>query len=128
MNGSEDAPHVVTAVLPNGNPVKIELTRAGSGDGMASVGLRDLDLGAALDRVGEIGSLVVDKLKAAKPRKTTVELHLGFAVEAGKLTALWVGGKGEGSLTVTMEWSEPAPGPALAPGAAPASAPASGDG
>jgi hypothetical protein len=26
-------------------------------------------------------------------------------VEAGKLTALWVGGKGEASLTVTLEWS-----------------------
>ena len=45
-----------------------------------------------------------------------MELKLGFAVEAGKLTALWVGGKGEASLTVTLEWSEH-------PGA-----PASGDG
>ena len=32
--------------------------------------------------------------------------RVGFAVEAGKLTALWVGGKGEASLTVTLEWSE----------------------
>jgi len=31
----------------------------------------------------------------AWPSKTTVELKLGFALEAGKLTALWVGGKGE---------------------------------
>ena len=34
-----------------------------------------------------------------------MELKLGFAVEAGKLTALWVGGKGEASLTVTLEWA-----------------------
>jgi hypothetical protein len=27
-------------------------------------------------------------------------------VEAGKLTALWVGGRGEASLMVTLEWSE----------------------
>ena len=59
---------------------------------------------------------MVEKLKAAKPTRATVELKLGFAVEAGKLTALWVGGKGEASLTVTLEWSE-------RPGA-----PASGDG
>jgi hypothetical protein len=44
--------------------------------------------------------------KAVKPAKATVELKLGFAVEAGKLTALWVNGKGEASLTVTLEWSE----------------------
>jgi hypothetical protein len=103
MNGSDGGLQVVTAVLPSGEPVKVAV--AGVADGMSSVGLHDLDLSAALDRVGEIGSLVVEKLKAAKPGKTTVELHLGFAVEAGKLTALWVGGKGEASLTVTMEWS-----------------------
>jgi hypothetical protein len=106
VNDSEQASRIVTAVLPSGEPVKISV--ADSGDGMSSVGLHDLDLSAALDRVGEIGSLVIDKLKPARPGKTTVELHLGFAVEAGKLTALWVGGKGEASLTVTMEWAAPA--------------------
>ena len=73
---------------------------------MTSVGLRDLDLSGALDTVGEIGSLVVGKLKAAKPTKATVERRFGFEVEAGKLTALWVGGRGGASLTVTLEWSE----------------------
>jgi hypothetical protein len=34
-----------------------------------------------------------------------VQLKVGFAVEAGKLTALWVGGKGDAALTVTLEWS-----------------------
>jgi len=108
MDGAESGLQVVTAALPNGHPVKVEVAGADS-DGMTSVGLHELDLGDALDRVGEIGSLVVEKLKAARPAKTTVELHLGFALEAGKLTALWVGGKGEASLTVTMEW----PGPGL---------------
>ena len=108
MNGTEHTPQVVTAMLPSGGAIKVEVTGS---DGMASVGEHKLDLNAALDRVGEIGTLVVEKLKAAKPAKTTVELHLGFAVEAGKLTALWVGGKGEASLTVTMEWSAPEPAP-----------------
>jgi hypothetical protein len=110
MNGTGDerAPAVVTAHLPSGVPIKVEI--AESGDGMTSVGLKslkDLDLGKALDAVSEIGSVVVDKLKAVKPSRATVELKLGFAVEAGKLTALWVGGKGEASLTVTLEWSDP---------------------
>jgi len=110
MNGADGADTIVQAVtarLPSGVVVKVEAA-ADSADGMTSVGLRDYDLGSALDSVGEISSLVVEKLKAARPSRTTVELKLGFAVEAGKLTALWVGGKGEASLTVTMEWSRSA--------------------
>jgi hypothetical protein len=116
MNGSDRATETVTALLPSGVPVRVELAGPGAGDGITSVGLRDLDLGAALDTVGEIGSLVVDKLRAAKPAKATVELRFGFAVEAGKLTALWVGGKGEASLTVTLEWSWHPGGPAARDG------------
>ena len=106
MNGAENTTRVVTAKLPSGVPIRVEVVGSGSGDGITSVGLRDLDLDKALDTVGEIGSVVVEKLKAAKPTRATVELRLGFAVEAGKLTALWVNGKGEASLTVTLEWSE----------------------
>ena len=105
MNGAESGPAVVTARLPSGVPVRVELAGPGPGGGMASVGLADLDLDRALDAVAEIGSVVVGKLKAARPTRATVELSLGFAVEAGKLTALWVNGKGEASLTVTLEWS-----------------------
>lgn len=114
MNGSEGnmatgagkTTTVVTALLPSGAPVRVEVAAPESGEGMTSVGLRDLDLDKALDVVGEIGSVVVEKLKAAKPTRAAVELKLGFALEAGKLTALWVGGRGEASLTVTLEWSE----------------------
>jgi Trypsin-co-occurring domain 1 len=105
MNGTENAPSVVTAKLPSGVPIRVEVAESGSGDEMTSVGLRDLDLDKALDTVSEIGSVLVEKLKAAKPTRATVELKLGFTVEAGKLTALWVGGQGEASLTVTLEWS-----------------------
>ncbi len=112
MNDAENATTVVTARLPSGAPVRVEVAGPESGDGLTSVGLRDLDLDKALDTVAEIGSLVVGKLKAAKPTRAAAELKLGFAVEAGKLTALWVGGKGEASLTVTLEWSEPPGTPA----------------
>jgi hypothetical protein len=103
--GADTAVRVVTARLPSCAPVQVEVTVPAGEDGLTSVGLRDLDLDHALDTIAEIGTLVVDKLKAAKPTKATVQLKLGFAVEAGKLTALWVGGKGEASLTVTLEWS-----------------------
>jgi Trypsin-co-occurring domain 1 len=103
---AENATTVVTAWLPSGAPVRVEVAGSGSGDGITSVGLRDLDLNKALDTVAEIGSVVIEKLKAAKPTRATVELKLGFAVEAGKLTALWIGGRGDASLTVTLEWSD----------------------
>lgn len=106
MGDVECATTIVTARLPSGAPVRVEVAALEASDGMASVGLRDLEIDKALDTVAEIGSVVVEKLKAAKPTKATVELKLGFAVEAGKLTALWIGGKGEASLTVTLEWAE----------------------
>jgi hypothetical protein len=86
MNGTEHTPQVVTALLPSGEAIKVEVTGS---DGMASVGEHKLDLNSALDKVSEIGKLVVEKLKEAK----------------------WVGGKGEASLTVTMEWSASAAPP-----------------
>lgn len=104
MNGTENV-RVVTAKLPSGIPVRVEVAGSDSEDGMTSVGLAELDLNTAMDAVGEIGSTVVEKLKAARPSRAVVELKLGFTVEAGKITALWVGGKGEASLTVTLEWS-----------------------
>jgi hypothetical protein len=108
MDSSDTDTRVITAVLPSGMPIKVEIAQPGDDeDEMASVGLRDLELGKALDSLGEIASLVVEKLKAAKPTKATVQLGLAFSVEAGKLTALWVGGQGNASLNVTMEWSAP---------------------
>jgi hypothetical protein len=97
----------VAARLPSGTVVRIETADAGleeAGDGLASVGLRDLHLGDALESVGEIGELLWRQVGRAMPSKATMELKLGFAVESGKLTALWVGGKGEAALTVTLEW------------------------
>ena len=108
---SEEAVRAVTAWLPSGVAVKVEaVTDEASADGMTSVGLRHFDVADALESVGEIGALVVSKLGKARPSRTTVELRLGFAVESGKLTALWVGGKGEAALTVTLEWSGSAGG------------------
>jgi hypothetical protein len=105
MDGSGNNARVVTAKLPSGTPVRVEVSGPDAGDGMTSVGLRDLDLSTALDAIGEIGSALVEKLKVAKPSAATAELRFGFAVEAGKLTALLVSGKGEASLTVTLERS-----------------------
>lgn len=110
MNGSDDAARVVTAKLSDDTLIRVELAKSGTPGGMQSAGLGDLDLDGALATIGHVGSAVVEKLKAAAPTRATVELKFGFAVEAGKLTALWIGGKGEASLTVTLEWSKDSTG------------------
>ncbi len=97
MNGDDADRMLVTAVLPDGMPFRVKVAGSGSSDGIAGVGIRDLDLREALDRVGEIGSLVVEKLTVVRSAKATFERRLGFAVEAGRLTAFRVGGKGEAS-------------------------------
>jgi hypothetical protein len=105
MGRTDTDTRVVTAVLPSGMSINVEVAQPGGDDEMASVGLHSLELDKALDSLGEIGSLVVKKLKAAKPTRATVELGLAFSVEAGKLTALWVGGTGQASINVTLEWA-----------------------
>jgi hypothetical protein len=45
-----------------------------------------------------------DALKGAD--KTTMEIAIGFAMESGKLTALFLDGKAEGSIKVTLEWGK----------------------
>jgi Trypsin-co-occurring domain 1 len=110
MNGDDYVARVVTARLPGDIPIRVELAEPVPVGGMQSAGLGALDLDKALDAVGHVGSIAIEKLKAAAPTKATVELKFGFSVEAGKLTALWIGGKGEASLTVTLEWSKAANG------------------
>jgi hypothetical protein len=71
MNGADDGERAIAAVtakLPSGVAVRVEAA-TDSDDGMTSVGLRDSDLSEALDSVGEIGSLVLDKLKKACRRR-----------------------------------------------------------
>jgi Trypsin-co-occurring domain 1 len=104
MDG-DDGDQVVTARLASGAPVRVVLSEPESGDGMTSVGLRNLELDKALEVIGEIGSSVIGKLKKARATRATVELRLGFSVESGRLTALWVGGHAESSMTITLEWS-----------------------
>ena len=84
----------------------VEAVETKKSGGMASVALpAKLDFDNVLGSLGELGSVVVDKLKAAGPSRATVELKFGFVAEPGKLTALLVSGKADASLTVTLEWS-----------------------
>jgi hypothetical protein len=76
--------------------------------GMGSVGLPDkLHLEEALAQIAEVASLVRAKLDPVMPSKATIEFGVSFSAASGKLTSLIFEGKGETSLTVTLEWERP---------------------
>lgn len=94
----------VDPVLPSGAPVRVRVAQ-GAGDGMGSVGLVEAAaLEEAMATIGEAAALVRHKLEAIAPTKATVEFGVSFEGKAGKLVTLLFEGKGEASLTVTLEW------------------------
>ncbi len=103
MNGDGTKP-VVDAVLPGGAVVRVRVAEDAD-DAMGSVGLLEgLDLGEALEGVGQLASLVRASLEPLMPTKASVEFGVSFSVKAGKLTSLLVDGQGDASLTVALEW------------------------
>jgi hypothetical protein len=70
----------------------------------------DEDIVAKLSKVtGSIEKVsrgVLDALRRVEPSKATVELSFALAIEAGQLVALFGKGKGEASITATLEWSK----------------------
>jgi Trypsin-co-occurring domain 1 len=93
----------VEAVLPGGGVIRVRV--AEEAGGMGSVGLGEkLHIEDALAQLGEVASLVRQKLDPAMPTKATVEFGVSFSVQSGKLTSLVFEGKGDASLTVSLEW------------------------
>ena len=100
---------LVPAQTPDGNTVVVTVvdldgTAQRRGEQKVSAGLPNLS--DALRGVDNFTSGLRDVLKNVAPDKTTVELSIGFAMQAGKLTAMFVDGKAEGSVTITMEWGK----------------------
>lgn len=92
------------AELPSGAPVRVRVAE-GPGDGIGSVGLVDAAaLEEALATIGEAAALLRQKLEQIGPTKATVEFGVSFEGKGGKLVALLFEGKGQASLTVTLEW------------------------
>jgi hypothetical protein len=100
---------LVAAETPGGEPVVVPVvdldgTAAGGGDQKVGAGLPNLS--GVLKSVDDFAAGLRRSLAAVAPDKTTVEFTIGFAMQAGKLTAMFVDGKAEGSVTVTMEWGK----------------------
>jgi hypothetical protein len=100
---------LVPVKTPEGETVVVSVldvdgTAARVGDQKVAAGLPNLS--GALKSIKEFSAGLHGALKAVAPDKTTVEFSVGFAIQAGKLTAMFVDGKADGSVTVTMEWGK----------------------
>ncbi|HEX8053941.1 MAG TPA: CU044_2847 family protein [Thermoleophilaceae bacterium] len=103
MNGDT----VVDAALPGGGVVQVRVAEGASGIG--SVGRNELELEEALEPIGEVAAIVRDKLAALGATKATAAFGVSLTVKTGKLSALIFESQGAASLTVTLEWVNPAP-------------------
>jgi hypothetical protein len=105
---------IVEVELPNGVTALVNAIDAGGGAAKAArVG--KLDLSAVMGTLEGMSLAVKPALTKAAPDKVSVEFGLELAIKSGALTAMLVGGEGNASLMVTLEWqngdvSAPRPG------------------
>lgn len=67
-------------------------------------------IGRVADSIERVSRDLLEAAKRAAPTKATVEIGFSLAIEQGQLLALLGKGKGEGSITVTLEWAKPEAG------------------
>jgi hypothetical protein len=101
----------VVAKTPDGQTVVVSVldidgSAAGLADGETKVAGGLPNLADALKGVDDFTSGLRKALAKVAPDKTTVEISIGFAMESGKLTAMFLDGKAEGSVKVTLEWAK----------------------
>ena len=103
MNGDQARSGVVEAELPSGGVVRVRVVE--DAGGLGSVGrLSRVDLESALAPIGEVAAMIRERVAPFTPTRAAVEFGVSFSVQSGALTALVFDGKGEASLTVTLEW------------------------
>lgn len=88
----------------HGNEMRLVVVAEQLGQTLVADGDVVARLGALTAPIERVSREVLDALKRAAPTKATVELSFGIAVESSGLVAMIGKGKGEGSITVTLEW------------------------
>lgn len=93
---------LVPATAPGGETVVVPLVDL---DGTARTDPELPDLTTALKSINDVGSAFRESVSAtAAPDKTTIEFSIGFAMHGGKINAVFLDNKAEGSVAVTMQW------------------------
>jgi hypothetical protein len=66
----------------------------------------DAKFGQVTKSIEKVSGAVLDSVKRVAPTAATVELAFSLAIESGVLVAMFGKGKGEASITVTLEWKK----------------------
>ena len=101
---SDAATHIVTANLPGGGSIALEVISLQAPDSEQRVSNVPHEFKDLTDSLQGMSSAIYEAIKAIAPKKATVEFGIEVAVESGKLTALWVKGSGKANLKLTLEW------------------------
>jgi hypothetical protein len=98
---------LVKVKLEDGTIFVAEATSLGG----SLIGERDIvtNLGSVTRSIEKVSREVFDSLKRIAPTKATVELSFSLALQEGNLVALLGKGKAEGTITATLEWTNPTP-------------------
>ena len=97
---------VVTVDLGDGMTIAVAAEQ--HGPQMVADGDLLAKLSAVMEPIERVSRDAVEALRRAAPTRGTVELGFGIAIEQGQLIALFGKGKGEASITVTLEWDSTA--------------------
>ncbi|HEX8074596.1 MAG TPA: CU044_2847 family protein [Thermoleophilaceae bacterium] len=105
---NETRRRVVTAEIPDGPNVLVEVQAAGSKE--ADVGIADrFGFDAITDSVQAVAKQMSAGLDQVKPDRAAVEFGVDMTVESGGLSALIVKGAGTATIKVTLEWDHRKP-------------------
>ena len=94
---------IVEVELPNGVTALVQAADTGGGAVKAGRAGKP-DLSAVMGALEGMSGAIKSALAKAAPDRVSVEFGLEVAVKSGALTAMLVGGEGNASLKVTLEW------------------------
>ena len=94
---------IVEVELPNGATALVQAVDTGGGAVKATRPGKS-DISAVMGVLEGISAAIKSALVKAAPDRVSVEFGLELAIRSGALTAMLVGGEGNASLKVTLEW------------------------
>ena len=94
---------IVEVELPNGATALVQAVDTGSG-AVKTGRAGKSDISGVMGALEGMSAAIKSALVKAAPDRVSVEFGLELAVKSGALTAMLVGGGGNASLKVTLEW------------------------
>jgi Trypsin-co-occurring domain 1 len=102
MNFQEFQTENISAELPNGTIIQIEVSQMGR----ENVGFDVKPFKQVTDALEGIAQAISIPLERIQPDKASVKFGLEVSIDAGQLTAVIVKGSSKANLEITLEWTK----------------------